>query len=100
MIRRLLEAHFFQNSTKPDPAQVRFWLRELRTPQLLVQVAQRHALDCQRVISTRPLLGHAALGKIDELERALIAEESAERERDRRYWSPLRAELEKLRHAR
>ena len=28
------------------------------------------------------------------------AEESAERERDWQYWSPLRAELEKLRHAR
>ena len=29
MIRRLLEAHFFQNSAKPSPAQIRFWLREL-----------------------------------------------------------------------
>jgi len=29
----------------------------------------------------------------------LTAEESAERERDKKYWLPLRAELEKLRHA-
>ena len=29
-----------------------------------------------------------------------MVEEFAERERDRRYWLPLRAELEKLRHAR
>ena len=34
-----------------------------------------------------------------ELERDMIAEESAERERDRSYWLPLRAELEKLPHA-
>jgi hypothetical protein len=100
MIRRLVEAHYFQNSAKPNPAQIRFWLQELRTPQLLVEVAQRHTLLCRRLASTRPLLAHAALGKMKELERALTAEESAERERDWRYWLPLRAELEKLRHAR
>ena len=32
------------------------------------------------------------------VERALRAEETAERERDRQYWLPLRAEFEKLRH--
>ena len=32
--------------------------------------------------------------------RALQTEEHAEREIDQRYWSPLRKELEKLRHAR
>ena len=32
MIRRFVEAHYFQNSAKPNPAQVRFWLQELRTP--------------------------------------------------------------------
>ena len=52
------------------------------------------------MVSTRPLLAHAALGKMEELERALMAEESVERERDRQYWLPLRAELEKLRYAR
>jgi len=100
MIRRLVEAHYFQNSAKPNPAQIRFWLQELRTPQLLVEVAQRHTVVSRRLVSTRPLLTHAALGKMEELERALTAEESVERERDRQYWLPLRAELEKLRHAR
>jgi hypothetical protein len=33
------------------------------------------------------------------LEQALMVEESAEREQDRQYWLPLKAELEKLRHA-
>ena len=36
---------------------------------------------------------------MEELERSLMAEESAERDQDRRYWLPLKAELEKLRHA-
>jgi hypothetical protein len=100
MIRRLVEAHYFQNNTKPRPAQIRFWLQELRTPQLIVEVAQRHTTLCRRLVSTRLLLAHAALGKFEELERALTGEESAERERDRQYWSPLRGELEKLRRAR
>jgi hypothetical protein len=99
MIRRLVEAHYFQNRAKPNPAQIRFWLRELRTPELLVEAARRHPMPCRRLVPARPLLACAALGKMEDLERGLTSEESAERDRDRRYWLPLRAELEKLRHA-
>ena len=99
MIRRLVEAHYFQNSAKSNPAQIRFWLLELRTAQLLVEVAQHHTALCRRLVSKRPLLSQAALGEMKQLERALTVEESAERKMDRRYWLPLRAELEKLRHA-
>jgi len=35
-----------------------------------------------------------------ELEQALLAEETAERQRDKEYWLPLRRELERFRHAR
>jgi hypothetical protein len=52
----------------------------------------------RRLISKRPLLAGAILGRTDELERTLNLEEAAERERDRLYWLPLRKELEKLRH--
>ena len=100
MIRRLVEAHYFQNNTKPNPAQIRFWLLELRTPELLVELARRFPTLCRRCVSARPLLTPAALGDLRQLEQELAAEESAERARDREYWSPLRAELEKLRHAR
>jgi len=99
MIRRLVEAHYFQNNTKPNTTQICFWLQELRTPQLLVEAAQRHTLLCRRLISKRSLLAHAVLGDMKTLERELTAEESAEREQDRQYWLPLKAELEKLRHA-
>ncbi|MGP8053236.1 MAG: hypothetical protein ACLQAH_05390 [Limisphaerales bacterium] len=98
MIRRLVEAHYFQNRAKSNPAQIRFWLLELRTPQLLVEVAQRHPAHCRRLISKRPLLAQATFGGMKKLERALTIEESAERKLDRQYWLPLRAELEKLRH--
>jgi hypothetical protein len=100
MIRRLVEAHYFQNQRQPNSAQVRFWLQELRTPQLLVEVAQRHPKICRHLLSRRRLLAYATPGAIKKLEQALASEESRERELDRRYWLPLRAELEKLRHPR
>ena len=99
MIRRLVEAHYFQNQEKPRMAQIEFWLRELRTPALLIEVAHSHARFCRKLVAERPLLAKAASGESDELERALWDEETAERERDRLYWLPLRRELEKLRHA-
>jgi hypothetical protein len=100
MIRRLVEAHYFQNSATPNPAQIRFWLEELRTPELLRELAKSHTTLCQQFASKRPLLVHAALGEMKKLARSLRAEESVERELDRQYWLPLRRELEKLRHAR
>jgi hypothetical protein len=99
MIRRLVEAHYFQNSAHATAAQVAFWLRELRTPELLIEVAASHVPACRRMACHRPLLADAARADSAALERALLAEETAERERDRQYWLPLRAELEKLRHA-
>lgn len=98
MIRRLLEANYFAHRAKPSAPQVNFWLRELRTPALLVEVAGQHAGACRRLTAQRPLLALAASGRIEDLERSLAAEEAAERERDRRYWVPLRRELEQLRH--
>ena len=98
MIRRLVEAHYFEHRKKPNPAQVKFWLRELRTPELLIEVARTNAASCQRLVAARPLLAHAATGDAAALERALLAEETAEREQDKTYWLPLRRELEKLRH--
>lgn len=99
MIRRLVEAHYFQNQTKPKPAQVRFWFQELRTPELLLELAVRYPVICRRLARERPLLAHVHAGEPVGLEQALLAEETSERQRDREYWLPLKAELEKLRHA-
>jgi len=103
MIRRLVEAHYFEHRANPTPAQVRFWLEELRTPEILMEVARGHARLCRRLATQRPVLAAASLisgGSRQAVERVLLAEETAERARDRRYWSPLRAELQRLRHAR
>lgn len=100
MIRRLVEAHFFQNRQKSLTAHVRFWLRELRTPELMIEVAQGHRALCREELKRRPLLVHAMRSSAAKLESGLAREEAAERERDHLYWLPLREELERLRHAR
>jgi hypothetical protein len=100
MLRRLLEAHYFQNRRKPTAEKVRFWLRELRTPELLIEVAKAHPRLFSRLAAARPLLTLAAPGQEVALAHALKEEEQKERERDRLYWLPLKSELETLRRFR
>jgi hypothetical protein len=100
MIRRLVEAHYFQNRGRASAAQIRFWLRELRTPELLIEVSRSNPAMCRRLVGERRLLERAMTGDVIALSRGLNEEEAAERERDKVYWLPLRRELEKLRHAR
>jgi hypothetical protein len=100
MIRRLVEANYFENQADPSRPQIQFWFRELRTTELLVELAGRFGATGRRVAKHRPLLGHAATGSISELEQALLAEELAERQRDKEYWLPLRRELAELRRRR
>jgi hypothetical protein len=99
MIRRLVEAHYFQHRDQPNPAQIKFWFRELRTPELLVELAGHHGAIGRRLAAVRPLLTRAAAGNLAALEHELAAEEHAERKTDKIYWVPLRRELEQLRHA-
>jgi hypothetical protein len=99
MIRRLVEAHYFQHRRRATRAQVRFWLRESRTPEMLVEVARSNGALARRNVAARPLLAQAIAGNRAGLERALAAEAATERRRDRIYWLPLRRELEALRHS-
>src|SRR5262249_49271046 len=99
MLRRLLEADYHQHRANPDPPRVRFWLQELRTPELLIEVARNHAQLCRELTSARPLLAVVSVGDSGELARALADEEQREREADRLYWQPLKQELQRLRHA-
>jgi hypothetical protein len=100
MIRRLLEAHYFTHRAQPGRARIAFWLKELRTPELLVEVARIHPYPCRRLAKSRPLLSAALAGDAEGIARGLLEEEMSERERDRRYWAPLRQELETLRRSR
>ena len=99
MIRRLVEVNYFANRETATKDQIRFWFLELRTPQLLIELAGQNRIPAQ-LIRQRPLL--KSLKNEDEslLVRLLIEEEEEVRKEDRRYWMPLKKELETLRHAR
>ena len=62
MIRRLLEAHYFQNRKNPSPAQVKFWLMELRTASLLIEVARAYPGLCRQLTRARPLFDPCHIG--------------------------------------
>lgn len=100
MIRRLLEADYFASRDDARTEQIEFWFRELRTPELLIEVASEFPAIAHRLVGTRPLLGHALREDDVLLTDALFAEEKAERNADKEYWRPLKAELEQLRRER
>jgi hypothetical protein len=99
MIRRLVEAHYFSHHAEPRAARVKFWLMELRTPQLLLEVAKVNPSLARRLAAKRPLLTRAVAGQLAPLERALLVEEKNLRAEDKIYWLPLLKELKKLRRA-
>jgi hypothetical protein len=100
MIRRLIEADRVACPGTPSPEQARFWLREARTPELLIELAGRFPEEAGAMASgSRPLLNAALRGDEAGVEAALAEEERAERAADRAYWIPLKKELERMRHA-
>jgi hypothetical protein len=99
MIRRMVEANYFAHRAVDEtPERVAFWLRELRTPLLLIEVARQHQDAALVEAANRAVLAFALSGDEDAVATALADEERRERERDRDYWRPLRQELERLRH--
>jgi hypothetical protein len=99
MLRRLVEAHYAQHADSATSERLQFWLRESRTPQMLVEVARRATSLAHQLAANRPLLHHAIQDDLNELRTELAEEESREREADRLYWEPLRRELETMRRA-
>ena len=98
MIRLLVESHHKQYGAAPNDDQVRFWLREARTPSILEALANKFPTFLSEVSLDRPLLGRIAGATLVAIELELQQEEKLEREADRLYWKPLKKELEQLRH--
>ena len=99
VIRLLVEIHYSERRSEPTPFRVAFWLRELRSPKLLIEVAASHREQAEALEPERPLLARALAGEEDALAEALHAEERVLRQRDREYWAPLKAEMEAFRRA-
>ncbi len=102
MIRRLVDVNYLSHQEEPNPERIRFWLRELRSPELLVEAARAHADAAEALADTRPLLrlAHPEHLESGALAQALREEEDAERRLDEAYWKPLREQIERLRRAR
>jgi hypothetical protein len=96
MIRRLLEQAFY-STVDQSASSVDFWLAELRTPELLLEIAERYPAAAR---SSRGAVQAALRRDRAAIEEQLEAEEKAERAADRLYWEPLREELQRLRHTR
>jgi hypothetical protein len=99
MVRRLVDVNYLTHRGDPTPERIDFWLRELRTPELLVATAREHAGAARTLIEKRPLLELATAGRLEsgDLGRALRDEEEAQRSADAAFWRPLRQRLEELR---
>jgi hypothetical protein len=100
MIRRLVEADYFRHGKEVSAKQLRFWFLELRTPELLIELASASPGLCRNLIKERSLLKLALSRKMKNLNEGLYEEEILERKADREYWAPLKGELEDLRRAR
>lgn len=100
MVRALVEAHYFAHRENPSPDSVVFWLLELRTPDLLIEIASRNRGVADAISLKRPAVAAALGGNADEVARLLSEEERRERIADEAYWRPLKNELEQMRRAR
>ena len=97
MIRRLVEANYFANHAEPSPEQLAFWFQELRTPELLRDLAQIQPLLARDAVTSRALIQYAISDDVAALSVSLEDEERQERLEDKAYWQPLKQELERLR---
>lgn len=100
MIRRLIEADYASRREAPEIEDVRLWFMEARTPELLIELAARYPAVLRDVRAQRGLLMILPQTSEREIDHLLTEEQSREREIDRAYWQPLRAELASLRHPR
>ena len=97
MIGRLMERSYFTRGDIVTPELAEFWLRELRTAELLIEAAVAWPEIAQTVQSERPAVAAAVGGDVSLVDIALEEEERAERLKDREYWQPLKLELEQAR---
>jgi hypothetical protein len=97
MIRRLLDSHYDEFRTQPTEDRVRFWLRESRTPEVLIAIAAGYPVLVREVMKIRPLLVETLSASRTALRQELAKEEAAEKLADEQYWRPLKRELESIR---
>jgi hypothetical protein len=99
VIEALVSIHFRENAATPQPQWVDFWLGEARSPELLLDLTARFPAQTAIALASRPLLALALSDNLPDLRAALDAEVREEQDKDRRYWEPLKREMEAFRRA-
>lgn len=97
MIARLVEVHYRANMNRAMASNVRFWLMEARSAELLLKLVGRFPRSAARLRKRRAAVARALSGDAAGVRRELFAEQEQERTADREYWTPLRAELARWR---
>lgn len=97
MIRRLVDAHYDEFCEAPTDDRIRFWLRECRSPEILIMLAESSPRLLSEMHLVRPLLSEARSGNEEGLNRQLELEKKEEMKIDAEYWRPLMKELEAMR---
>jgi hypothetical protein len=98
MVARLVERRYLAIDSPPSANELSFLFRELRTPDLLLEAAERYPNAASQLASQRPAVRAALKGDRAGVLSALKTEEEEARDRDRLYWEPLKRELEQFRH--
>lgn len=99
MIRSLVEVNYLKHKNEVNDQRIDFWLTELRSIDLLIEVANKYQERSKILSQKRPLLKEALNNDKTKLEELLQIEEKLVRETDKKYWLPLKEELEMLRHS-
>lgn len=97
MIRRLVDAHYEAFREEPNEDRVRFWLRESRTPEVLIRLAAENPQVLAEILPQRKLLVETLSASRTALLQEIAKEQASEMQADESYWRPLKRELESMR---
>jgi hypothetical protein len=97
MLQRLIEAHWFQHQHEHTTERIAFWLRECRSPEILLELARRFPDEASSEVQHRPLLDAAISQDSEAVEKYLESERLVIVAEDKAYWKPLREEMESMR---
>lgn len=100
MLSRLVNNDILLHGSRPRKGDVSWWLRECRSPEILIRLVEEHPKHAEHSARTRSLIRLAIIGNETALTAALAEEEALERQKDRNYWSPLLKQLERMRRER
>ncbi|MFH0764697.1 MAG: hypothetical protein V1927_06815 [Candidatus Omnitrophota bacterium] len=98
MLKRLVENDILLNENNPSAEKIKWWLLESRSSESLVRLGKERPEILRENVSFRPLLSSVVDRNLQKLDSDLRGEELIERQKDIEYWTPLKKELEMLRH--